>query len=387
MLNFILLYTRLFSNMISDESKPDRAAHLSRFLVWLNLLAAVFLLTTQIAPAISPEDWWFFELIANSYPFAVLVNILFLVIWGIKRHRFFFISASILLTGYDKLGRLYQPGWLPVDTVAPVNSVKVISYNVRLFDLYNWTGNLKTRNKIFDFLSIERPDILCLQEYYSSDKGDFENNNAIRRLTKLPYSTIKYGITLRKTDHWGMATFSRFPIINEGTVFYEAGKSNFGIYSDLVIGNDTVRVYNVHLQSNHFKSKDYQLIANAEGLSNDSLIEGTRSILGRIKRAVIRRSRQVNELRAHMDECRYPILLCGDFNDPPFSYAYQTLSQKMEDAFEEKGEGFGNTYFGFPIKFRIDYLLHSPEWKTHSFVTGEQRLSDHYPVISRLSLH
>ena len=372
--------------MVFDESKPERAAPLNRFWVWLNLLAACYLLCTQIAPAVSPGRWWFAEPIANSYPVAVLLNIFFLLLWGIKRHRFFFISASILLTGYDKLGRLYQPGWLPVDTVAPANSVKVISYNVRLFDLYNWTGNLKSRKKIFDFLNNERPDILCLQEYYNSDKGEFENNISLGKLLGLPYSSIKYGITLRKTDHWGLATFSRYPVINEGTVFYEKGRSNFGIFSDLVMENDTVRVYNVHLQSNHFKADDYHFIGNTGDLSNDHLMKGTKSILGRIRRAVIRRSQQVEELRAHMDQCPYPVLLCGDFNDPPFSYAYQTLRQNMLDAFQEKGDGFGNTYFGFPIKFRIDYILHSSEWKTHSFVTGNERLSDHYPVISRLSL-
>ena len=372
--------------MVFDESKPERAAPLNRFLVWLNLLAAFILLCTQIAPSISPGRWWFLELIANAYPFAVVANLVFLVIWGMRRNRFFFISASILLTGYDKLGRLYQPGWFPVDTVAPAKSVKVISYNVRLFDLYNWTGNLKTRRKILDFLGSERPDILCLQEYYSSDKGDFENNHSIRRLLKLPYSTIKYGITLRKTDHWGLATFSRYPIVNEGTLFFEEGKSNFGMFSDLVMDGDTVRVYNVHLQSNHFKRRDYHLIGNADEMSNDSLMKGTRSLLGRIRRAVIRRSQQVEELRNHMDQCPYPILLCGDFNDPPSSYAYQILRQNMMDAFQEKGNGFGNTYFGFPLGLRIDYILHSPHWRTHSFVTGKQRLSDHYPIISRLSL-
>ena len=369
-----------------NREKSGRKRLWGGLLFSINLVFALLLLASQAVTSISPAKFWPLEVLANSYPFLLVFNLLFLIIWALKKHRFFFLSASIILMGYDKLSQLYQPAMLVMDVRPPKGAIKVMSYNVRLFDLYNWTGNLKTRSKIFDLLSSENPDILCLQEYFHSDVGDFQNNEPIKKLLSVNYSSIKYGLTLRKTNHWGIATFSRFPIINEGTVFFEPEKTNFCLYSDIVFKEDTVRVYNVHLQSNHFKEHDYKFLENPDQGNNDEIVKGTKSILQRIRSAVVRRSEQVDELKAHIAACPYPVLVCGDFNDPPFSYAYQTLKKDLKDAYTEKGEGFGNTYFGFPIKFRIDFILHSTAIKTHTFQTKRIKLSDHYPIESWISL-
>ncbi|MBK7965384.1 MAG: hypothetical protein IPK10_08910 [Bacteroidetes bacterium] len=216
--------------MMSTLIKPESAGRVNRsgrMLFFINLIAAFLLLIAQASSSISPATFWPAGMFANLYPIFLLLNICFLIYWGLRRHRLIFLSAAIILIGYDKCAMLYQPALAKFDVKPPKNAFKVISFNVRLFDLYNWTGNLKTRKKIFDYLHSEHPDILCIQEYFHSDEGDFQNNKAIRDLLKLPHSSIKYSITLRKSQHWGIATFSKYPIINEGTLFYTEGKSNF----------------------------------------------------------------------------------------------------------------------------------------------------------------
>lgn len=229
--------------------------------------------------------------------------------------------------------------------------------------------------------------MLCLQEYFHNDNGDFENNQSISDLLRLPYRTIKYGITLRKYQHWGLATFSRYPIVNEGLVFYEEGKTNFGMFSDIVIKGDTVRVYNIHLQSNHFGQQDYNFIANPDSGNKEVMVDGAKHLLKRIRNAVQKRSAQAEELSLHISQSPYPVLLCGDFNDPPFSYAYQTIRNNLNDAFTEKGKGFGATYYGFPLKFRIDFILHSAdEVMIHTYQTKRYKYSDHFPITAWFSL-
>jgi len=297
-----------------------------------------------------------------------------------RRHRYAFISLAALLIGYEQINRAYQPGILAAEETRDSATVRIMSYNVRLFDLYNWTGNLKTRDSIFKVLRSESPDILCLQEYFHSDKGSFRNNDTLKKLLGLPFSSIRYGITLRKSDHWGLATFSRYPVIHEGTVFYTEGKTNFCIFSDLQIHDDTIRVYNLHFQSNHFKPGDYEFIENVEEENHDGLLKGSKNILRRIRKAVKVRAEQADELAEHVRNSPFPVIICGDFNDPPFSYAYQAVRSNLEDAFCEEGSGFGSTYIGLPVRFRIDYILHSTKLETVWFKTMKNRLSDHFPI-------
>lgn len=288
--------------------------------------------------------------------------------------------------GYDKLSDLYQPSFFRVDVIPPPASIKVMSYNVKLFDLYNWTGNYKTRNKIFEVIKKEQPSILCVQEYFHSDGGKFQNNVPVADLLNTTYSYIQYGITLHDTNHWGMATFSKYPIVSKGKLLYEEGRTNFCIYTDLKIEEDTIRVYNVHLQSHHFKENDYKFLENPDSASNGEIMKGVKNIGARVKKAAVKRANQVDVLKAHMQLSPYPYIICGDFNDPPFSYAYQTLRKELKDSFTEKGKGFGITYRGNFPPFRIDFILHHDKFMTHKFQLFRNKLSDHYPVMAWLTL-
>jgi endonuclease/exonuclease/phosphatase family metal-dependent hydrolase len=361
-----------------------KKSRLIRLLILINVVMAFFLLCVQLSCKISPESFWVFEPLSYTYPFIVIINILFLVFWAIRRSRYAFISLAIIIMGYDKLALMYQPPMFVMESPVSKNQFKVMSYNVRLFDLYNWSGNQKTRSKIFDMLKKEAPQVVCFQEYYHSDEKDFSNNDTLASLLKLEYSHIEYGLTLKNKYHWGLATFSNYPIINKGKLFFKEGSTNFGMFCDVLYNNDTVRIYNVHLQSNHFKKNDYNFIDNPNVDDQDQFVKGSLSIVKRIRRGAIIRSTQVDELSNHIENCRYPVILCGDFNDPPYSYAYTSIARHLIDSYSEKGKGFGISYNGFFIPYRIDYILHSDYFECLKYSMVRKKLSDHYPIVVTL---
>lgn len=251
-----------------------------------------------------------------------------------------------------------------------------------LFDLYNWGKDWETRPKIFNSLADINSDILCIQEFYTSEeKGDYNNKDSVKQLLKLPYQHVEFTETLRGFDHWGIATFSKFPIVNQGKLVFKTRSNNICIFSDIVINNDTIRVYNVHLQSIGFSRNDSKFIQDviSDKDANDEL-ENSKNILRRIKRAFTKRTKQVEMIKTHMKTCRYKIILCGDFNDTPASYTYEALSKNLNDAFIEKGKGFGRTYAGKWPQFRIDYILHDKKLECKKYSRSDETFTDHYPI-------
>ncbi len=374
-----MIYFRELRGFLAMEKKNIRITVFHRIILLLNILAAILLLAAQICCKISPAKFWPAELIAISYPYLLFLNVIFVIFWLLTKYQCSLISIVIIILGYAQLALLFQFNSKGSESKSE-NDFSIMSFNVRLFDLYNWTGNLKTRAEIFDHLKKDQPDIICFQEYYNADKGDFQNTIALKSFLEATNAHVEYGKTMRKTDHWGLATFTRFPIVGKGKVLFEEGKSNFGLFTDMKIGDDTLRIYNVHLQSNHFKEKDYQFIESPDSGSNEQILRSSKSILYRLKEGAIKRAQQVDELKIHMNLSPYPIIVCGDFNDPPFSYVYHILSEGLNDSFKSHGKGMGVTYIGKIPFFRIDNVLFDDAFKCNSYAIPDVKLSDHRPV-------
>ncbi len=264
-----------------------------------------------------------------------------------------------------------------------------MSYNSMLFDLYNWSKNKQSRNIILTSLTEENPDILCLQEFYTSEeKGDFNNIDTVTTLLNVKNNHVEYTTTLRNVDHWGIATFTKYPIVKKGKIEFNTRSNNICIYTDVLIDKDTVRIYNMHLQSISFSKANYKFI---DAIQNDTTnvkdeVENSKSILRRIKRAFVKRAKQADAISAHITACPYKIILCGDFNDTPASYVYRTIKGNLRDAFMESGSGFEQTYAGTFPRFRIDYIFHSNSFTSKNYHHLSETLTDHYPIIGYLSV-
>lgn len=353
----------------------------------LNIMAVLFLVLSYLAAFISPAGFfWWLQLIALTYGVLLLVNLAFVLFWILLRRKLFWISTIAIAIGYSKIFSIVEPRFSnDIDQVKDSTSlfpIKVMSFNVRLFDLYNWFHTHETREKIFDFLKVESADIVCFQEYYTSDRklADFNNNTLVPEVLSAPYSHIEYTVTLRDSDHWGIAIFSRHKIINKQAVHFEKRGGNIFIYADVLVGKDTIRVFNTHLESIRFRNEDYRYLTNLRNDIEQDEMAGGLKILSRLKRAYTKRARQVNILKAEIDKSPYPVILAGDFNDTPSSYTYHQISNGLKDSFRESGSGFGKTYAGLFPSFRIDFLFHSESLSSSHYFTHRKKISDHFPI-------
>ncbi len=366
------------------------ARKLSRFnklLLWVNYFFIVCLLFAMASKYISPTTFWILAFFGLAFPVFVLINIFFITYWfaQFKAQGFFSLIAIVFCTRTIL-------GFIQLDISKSETSnkdIKVMSYNSMLFDLYNWTKNKQSRNIILNSLYEENPDILCLQEFYTSEEaGDFNNIDSLTKLLNAKNSHVEFTTTLRKFDHWGIATFTKYPIIRKGKIDFNTSKNNVCIYTDVLINADTVRIYNMHLQSISFKKVDYKFIDDIKSDTVDAKdeIEKSKNILRRLKRAFVKRASQADIISTHINNCNYKIILCGDFNDTPASYVYHTVSRGLKDAFVESGNGFEQTYTGKFPRFRIDYILHSKQFKSKNYHHLTETLTDHYPIITFLEL-
>lgn len=368
-------------------------------LMALNLLAAVALLCAFLSAVLPPSFSLLVSYCGLAFLYILAVNIVFVVVWLLVDYKFSLISLILVLMNVNNVDKCYQ--LRPTEKPAVCAScVKVMSYNARLFGLYE-AENKEQRNEylaqILDLFKRERPEILCIQEYFydASGKLNFHTTDSIMNILKLDNpkrnsfvyftaSNQKYGY------YYGMAVFSKYRILGGGTVEMEDSSANGSIYVDIKFKSDTIRVYNVHLSSIHMDENDYAIgrEISKNGMDDPNLDKKAKALSKKIGKAMVERQYQARTLRAHMDSCSYPIILCGDFNDSPVSYAYHKVGHGMKDAFRESGGGRGQTYDGdaFP-SFRIDYIFHDDDYKSFGFTTYDSlKVSDHYPIWTNISL-
>jgi endonuclease/exonuclease/phosphatase family metal-dependent hydrolase len=356
-----------------------------KVIFFFNLLALGALLLCYINPLISPAKFWPLSFLGLAYPAIYVVNIIFFIYWLLRKSKLIIFSGVGLAIGLFHFNTIYQLAWQQKVLTNETEGIKVMSFNVRLFDLYNWSKNKETRKAIFDFINKEKPDIIAFQEFYADDDNEFINIDSLKAMLNLPHEDYEFTLTLRKKHHWGIATFSKYKIVGSGHVNFRVKSNNVCIYSDMLINKDTVRVYNMHLQSIHLLKEDYKFI---DALGKDSVeideYKGSRKIAGRLKRAFIKRAEQVDSVAKSLKNSPYPVIVCGDFNDTPASYTYHTMTNELTDAFVEAGKGWGKTYIGIFPSYRIDYILHSNDFEAYNYITHQEKLSDHYAISCRI---
>lgn len=352
---------------------------LHRTLVILCYLSATGLLLSYLSVYINPEKFWALALVGLFYPFLLMLNLLFLIYWVIRWKRLFLIPFIAILFGINHLTNYIQlPLWEKAETKKI--DITILSYNVNLFRLYSWSKQTSTFNKIFDFAKVSNVDIACFQEFYLLD-GKLNENMAQNALNMNSHIEI---VMKNSRSGYGIATFSKYPIVNKGEIKFE-NTSNACIYSDIKINDDTIRVYNCHLQSLRLKERNLNFLIKQDHHDESNTVAELKDISFKFRDALKKRAHQVNSITASISTCKYPVIICGDFNDSPFSYTYHELTRNLRDAFKEAGKGLANTYVRF-FPYRIDYILHSKSIKAINFSSPRVDYSDHYPVIGSFLL-
>lgn len=331
-----------------------------------NIALAVLTFVAYVLPFLAPKLFPILSVLTLMLPLFLILNTLFFFYWAIQLKRQIILSGLVLLIGITFINKFYK--FSSVDLPKDDKDFTVMSYNVRLFNLFKWLPNENVPEDIRDFINENNPDILCLQEY--STKADID-------LKAYPYRFIHMQGDQIKT---GQGIFSKFKIIDQGNLEFPNSNNNI-VYVDIKKGLDTIRVYSMHLQS-------IKITPDVNEISNDiNGIDQRKSgrIFWRISRAFREQQRQAEIIMNHKKKCKYPIIICGDMNNSAFSYVYRSIRGKLDDSFEEGGNGFGQTYSFKYYPARIDYIFVDPTMQVRDFKSfSEFRNSDHYPIMTRL---
>ena len=299
-------------------------------------------------------------------PVLMVINTLFVVFWIFKLNVRFIFSLIILALGINNIDNFFR--WSNTEYVGN-SDLKVMTFNVRMFNTFNWIKEPNISQNIYDLVKSENPDIIAFQEYHKMknfDIGDYE------------YSYFFYP---KRNDYWGQAIFSKYPIIDKGVVDIRS-KANSAIFVDIDVQGSKVRIYGIHLETLKLNSKDLELNKTFDFTRTNNNISGkVKSLVSKIERGFGRHGTQADMIHEHIDKSPYPVIVMGDFNSSAFSYEYKEIKGNLVDAFEEGGQGFGKTY-DFPyFPLRIDFIMGDPLFRVVDFKTFNTReLSDHYPV-------
>lgn len=327
---------------------------------FINIIVAVLLLLSFVLPFLPPKTFSFLSVINLGVSFLILLNGVFFLFWLIKLKRQFMLSLVILGIGYLSFGSLYK--FSKSKKVESADNIKVMNYNVRLFNLYNWIPKAGVENKIVDFIKTEAPDILSIQEYHPHKNVDFSFFKY--KFEKLSGNKIKYG----------QAIFSQYPIIKSGSIKFP-NTANNAIYADVLKGSDTIRIYNIHLESMRINTK-------VESLKN----ENSERVFKKISTTFKRQQLQTELFLKHKEQCGYKMVICGDFNNTAFSYVYRKIKGDLNDTFKEAGSGFGRTHDFILFPIRIDFIFADDAFNINGFKSYNNHYSDHFPIMTKLSL-
>ncbi len=341
---------------------------LNKLVYFVNSISLFILLLSYISPYISPDFFWPISFIGLIFPILYIINIIFLIYWAIGFKKPMWANIIILIIG---IGNIKNYIGTSPNTKSSPDNIKVLTYNVRLFNRYNWIEKVNVKEQISDFLINENSDIVCIQEFYTS-----------KNIPSFNYPFQHIGLQNR-VDQWHMAIYSRYPQITKETIRINGKQmNNTCIFSDIVVRQDTIRVYNLHLASNWFNRSDYSFIENPK---KEHLKKSLLGIIKRMKDSYIKRAKEVSVIKKHMQNSPFPLIVCGDFNDTPLSYAYYSIKHNLVDAFSNSGKGIGASFVKIPA-LRIDYILHDKKFKNTNYTQHNEILSDHYAISCEIAI-
>ncbi|SDH88913.1 endonuclease/exonuclease/phosphatase family protein [Winogradskyella thalassocola] len=332
----------------------------SKIVFIINSLVAFLLLTSYILPYIPPKSFATLSVLSLGVPLLIILNVIFLIYWLLRVKKQLLLSLVVLLLGWNYINSMYK--FSASEDIKDDSNFTVMSFNVRLFNKYDWLKDKTVKDNIIDFVKKEQPDVLCLQEYPRSEQVRFEGYH-------------NFNATYNKGIKGGQAIYSKFPIINSGSLEFPNTYNN-AIFIDIVKQKDTIRVYTFHLQSSGIET-------DVEKLKKETSSHLFKQVGATFKA----QQDQVELFLAHKSKSNYKTIVTGDFNNTAYSYIYRMVKgDDLKDTFEDAGNGFGRTYDFKFFPMRIDFILADKDFTVNGFKTFDVKLSDHYPIKTTLSL-
>ncbi len=334
----------------------------------LNIILIVVTFIAYVLPFLAPKIFPLLSVVTLFMPVFFILNAFFFLYWGLQLKKRMMLSGLVLLIGITFINKFYK--FTSKEYTESENDFVVMSYNVRLFNLFKWQDKADIPETILAFINDKNPDILCVQEY---------SNSAHIDLKVYPHRTIFMDGDQIKT---GQAIFSKYPILDQGKIVFPNSNNNV-VYADIKRGKDIIRVYNMHLQSIKISPDVNEISDNIDVIDK----EKSQAMFMRISKAFKQQQQQAEILKENLKECEYPVIICGDMNNSAFSYVYRIIKGRLRDSFEEAGKGFGQTFRFKYYPARIDYIFADRKMQVKKFETfPEFDNSDHFPIMAKLSM-
>ena len=332
---------------------------INKLLYIVNSILAILLLFSFLLQFIKPSLFPYLSFMSLSVPILIIINLSFFIYWLVKLKKQFILSLFVLLIGYSQVLSFFKFSD-NLERVSP-DTISVMSYNVRLFNLYNWIDS-DVENDIISFIGSQEPDVINMQEYRSTERFSLDKY-------QFQHSSLSDGKT-----SYGLATFSKLPIVNKGIIKSD-NLSTIAIFIDVKKYSDTLRFYNIHLQSFKLES-ELEILDESNSDKILNIFDNTFKI----------QENQSNIISNHIENSPYKVVVSGDFNNTAYSYVYNLLKGDLVDSFDSAGSGFGSTYNFKYFPMRIDFILMDKTFRINDFKTFSQNLSDHFPIISTFNL-
>jgi endonuclease/exonuclease/phosphatase family metal-dependent hydrolase len=343
----------------------------------VNIFFALTLLISYLAVHISPGVFALPAFFGLAYPYLLLINVIIVITWIALLRFEALISVVVIAIGFNHFTNYIK---LRKPSGDKSNTFKVLSYNVRLFNYYETRNGVFSVKKVVDFIKSQNPDIICLQEFFILGTPALEENEIIKGLGGKYNSHMKL-MKISKNRYYGIITLSRFPITARGEISHSSS-SSLSIFTDIVIQQDTFRIFNNHLQSFMLKRMNKSFLEEMAGSEDKETVDEVKNLSKSLKNGFTRRSEQAEKVKNYVNKSPYHVIVAGDFNDTPVSYTYRTIRKGLNDSFVTSGYGAGFTYKGNYPPNRIDYILYDNNLSNTNFEIKRVKYSDHYPIIA-----
>jgi endonuclease/exonuclease/phosphatase family metal-dependent hydrolase len=348
----------------------------------LNIIAALTLLLSYLASSTDPRDIAIIAVLGFSYPVLVIINLLFVLYWLIRKSTIAFISAISIVLGFLNVQKIYgfNSRYINYNKVSD-DAIRIMQYNVREFKGIDKYKEEPIQKEIATVINDNQPDIVNIEEFekYKSNKDSVTIQ--IKKSLKANYAYFKAFKVNRADDSTGNIIFSKHPIIDTGAIASNGFLNIKAIFADINYKGKKIRIYSIHLAAVKIKNQE-----KSSYLSGHVNIGRSSFIQSKLTEAFITRSFQVSQIKRFLEKSPYPYILTGDFNDTPNSFAVNELGDGLKNAFVEKGSGYQTTYFSkFPLQ--IDYIFVSPEFDVLNYQALDKKISDHKPIISDVKLN
>lgn len=348
----------------------------------VSIVAWLITIVSAFGGKFNPEYVTLPSVLCLALPYFAILSILLTVFWAVSC-RFFFTALGVL-TIVACMG--------PLSQAMPLSSSKKAEPGQQTFKIMSWnvlhTDDIRKPgyegNRAIEYMMDSGADVICLAELNNFGPGELKK--APQSLIDSLFKIYPYKAGLSSSD---IKIISKYPVERAGipTTDSNGNHQRFDLFKVKMPGH-TVDVAMVHLYSYDLSEEERQVVTEIKSVKSakSSVKEFKGSILSKLKNAFRMRAQNATELRETIKGVSGPLIVCGDFNDVPGSWAYNIIrGDDLRDAYAETNFGPTFTYNLHAFYFHIDQMLYRGPLEALSLKVGKINSSDHYPLIGKFA--